>query len=66
MTEKELLYAEDTISHLNQMEQICTSLVEELNNKELIKIIEKIIKKSSSSHDDLINLLKNKEEGKDE
>ncbi|MBQ4583433.1 MAG: hypothetical protein IJA94_00865 [Bacilli bacterium] len=66
MTEKELMYVEDTISHLDQVEQLCTNFVEELTTKEVVKIVEKIIKKVSSNYDDLMNLLNYREECKDE
>lgn len=66
MTEKELMYVEDTISHLDQVEQLCTNFVEELTTKEVIKIVEKIIKKTSSNYDNFMSLLNYKEEGKDE
>lgn len=66
MTEKELMYVEDTISHLDQVEQLCTNFVEELTTKEVIKVVEKIIKKISSNYDNFMNLLNYKEEGKDE
>lgn len=66
MTEKELMYVEDTVSHLDQVEQLCTNFVEELTTKDVIKIVEKIIKKASSNYDNFMNLLNYKEEGKDE
>lgn len=62
MTEKELMYVEDTISHLDQIEQICTNYVEELSTKEVVKMIEKIIKKSANNYDNFMSLLNYKEE----
>ena len=60
MTQKELLYVEDAIMHENNIIKICESNIDTLENDELISFFEKEIKKHSTIHKKLMNLLEGK------
>lgn len=57
MTEKELLYVEDMISHQMYFIQHLTDSVELLENRDFVKQIEKLIKKNKDIYTKFYNVL---------
>lgn len=66
MTQKELLYVEDVISHLDQAYQIINNLQSKIKTKEVCKVVSKVLKKTSDSYDAFMNLLEYKKECKND
>ena len=57
MTEKELLYMEDAVSHETIITSICEDIIEKLEDEELKKFFEKEIEKHQDIQAGLKNLL---------
>lgn len=57
MSDKELLYIEDAASHQNHLTSKCEAFTEVLEDKKLIKHLEKIEKESEDLFKSLLKLL---------
>ena len=57
MSEKELMYLDDTLSHLEQTDEFCNSYVDEIEDEDLKKVINDVIKKNREIHQKFLNLL---------
>lgn len=61
MTEKELLYVDDLLSHLEQMNEFYNTYIVDLEDEALKDIIEGIIKENKEIHKKFCKLLENEE-----
>ena len=57
MSEKELMYIDDTLSHLKQMDEIACYLKEYVS-EEVVELIEKTIEKNKKIFDGIYKLIK--------
>lgn len=58
MTQKELLYVEDAISHESIIISICEEAINNLNDDNLISFIQKDINRHTEIKNNLMNLLR--------
>lgn len=57
MSEKELLYIDDTLSHLKQLEDFCKEYSNDLDNENFYNNLEEVIKKSKELFQKFYKLL---------
>ena len=60
MTQKELLYMEDAISHEGNIIKICNDMVNTLEDEEIVSFIENQIQDNINLKDNLLNVLEEK------
>ncbi len=60
MTQKELLYMEDAISHEGNIIKICNDMVNTLEDEEIVSFIENQIQVHTNLKDNLLNVLEEK------
>ena len=60
MTQKELLYVEDAISHEKNIMDICDFSIMNIDDDDLVSFFEKEMKKHKSMHEKLTKLLEEK------
>lgn len=60
MTQKELLYMEDAISHEGNIIKICNDMVNTLEDEEIVSFIESQIQVHTNLKDNLLNVLEEK------
>ncbi len=63
MTQKELLYVEDAITHEGNVIKICEDMINTLEDKKLVSFIEKQVKKHTNIKDKMIGALEDKING---
>ncbi len=57
MTEKELLYIDDALSHLEQIHEFCMTYETDVEDDDLKKEMREVMKKTSEIHNKFIKLL---------
>lgn len=57
MTQKELLYIEDTLGHLQTMEQLFTGAKSTLENTKLKNFVSKQLTKTKQHYNEIMNLI---------
>ncbi|MBO6195473.1 MAG: hypothetical protein J6O56_03900 [Bacilli bacterium] len=63
MTQKELLYVEDAITHEGNVIKLCEDMVNTLEDEKLILFMDKQIKKHTNIKDKILNALEDKING---
>lgn len=57
MSEKELLYIDDALGHLEKSNQILTTYMGDVEDEDLVNVINEILKKNSDLYKELYKLL---------